>query len=155
MKLTKLQMRALRIIHQQPGLTARDLAFELLRAERGGNGMQWPQAATRWGASYVARLVEQGLVGLIPNRVGWAKLELTTRGRARMDEPGSEFVVGQRVNLKVSSKRYVGGRAFIVERREVSGPRRTGVWYLVRREGEIEGKGARELLVRASEIESE
>ena len=85
--LTDLQRRALRIIQQRPGMTCQDLAYELLDERRtsGSKGLTWPQAATRWGSSYAARMERRGVILIDRAARHGGKLSLTARGREAMD----------------------------------------------------------------------
>lgn len=86
--LTPLRLRALRMIHQHPGMVAAKLA-DLCETHdtswskdfNGFKKMNGSQAATRWGARYAQPLIEQGLVDATHNYYGWAKLKLTKKGR--------------------------------------------------------------------------
>lgn len=76
LNLTPTRLRALRIIQQQPGINAQDLAYELVERP-----WRHPAAATRWGSSYAMPLILSGLISSSPTRPGWKRLTLTTKGR--------------------------------------------------------------------------
>jgi len=98
LNLTPLRLRALRIIQQQPYMTAQDLGYELdPREDRKWNH---PAQATRWGAKQVTALIKAGLVrtsdyhqdGLNRVSAGWKTLRITDKGLAAIGSPngGSE-----------------------------------------------------------------
>lgn len=104
--LTPLRQRVLRIVHQQPGLTAQDLGYALDDLRDGGHGWNHPAQATRFGAKQATALINAGLIVAKRERVqispvtgkhrieecraGWAFLYLTTKG--------SEVATGPQVN---------------------------------------------------------
>jgi hypothetical protein len=95
--LTPLRQRVLRIVHQQPGLTAQDLGYELNDLGNSGSGWNHPSQATRFGAKQVTALIKAELVTAKRSRVrdgilsprhaveeckaGWAFLYLTAKGQ--------------------------------------------------------------------------
>lgn len=100
MTLTPKRMRALRLIHQQPGCYASALIDVCERRpaswtksgdysgfDKAATGAQ---AATRWGAGYVKPLIAAGLVRAEYAVPGWARLWLTAKGRDAVTRQSEE-----------------------------------------------------------------
>lgn len=80
MNLTPLRLRALRVVHQQPGINAQALAYELV-------DRPWhPQAATRWGTSYIAPMIAAGYLSTRRADAGCWRLYLTAKAQETLRE---------------------------------------------------------------------